>query len=110
MKMKKKNSFTIKKYVISLNLYVREIKTGLYKNVTKCVRTNPSTTVLGFVFYLNPSNQILAFRKQKLATHTSKEVKLYELKVRALVELRKLRRCFSFMLFKLWKLTSKNYD
>ena len=83
MKMKKKNSFTIKKYVISLNLYVREIKTGLYKNVTKCVRTNPSTMVLGFVFYLNPSNQILVLRKQKQAIHISKEFKLYELRARA---------------------------
>ena len=109
--MKKKNSLaTVYKYGISLYLCVREIKTGLYKNVTKRVRTNPSTMVLGFVSYLNPSNQILAFRKQTLATHTSKEVKLYELRVRALVELRELRRCFSFMLFKLWKLTSKNYD
>ena len=83
MKMKKKNSFTIKKYVISLNLYVREIKTGLYKNVTKRVRTNPSTMVLGFEFYLNPSNQILVLRKQKPATHISKEFKLYEQRVQA---------------------------
>ena len=83
MKMKKKNSFTIKKYVISLNLYVREIKTGPYKNVIQRVRTNPSTMVLGFEFYLNPSNQILVIRKQKPATHDSKEFKLYELRVRA---------------------------